>query len=744
MRRPALGALLAVLLAVPAAAETHVRVVLDTSKSMRTNDPARLATLSTLLLYDLARTNSTMGDSFEVIPFHSTQKWARPADPPPAGTGAHIHAGPGNRAALARSLGDLHYDADWTYYYPGLREAISGLEATSGGASDVRVLVLVTDGLPEDATRDEEEKRIQADLLPRLQAAGIRLYVLAFGPQAYSHRTFFDDLLKGPGGTRLGEVFVDPDGSRLVETMIQMFSHSFGYTQRGPWSLPVGSIDLTGGETCPRVAVVLFWKTPQPPVLALRSPKGGAVNAPGGVLEGREKGASYQMEWVLAPRSGPHPIDPTSPGATVAVLCPALLSLEIRSASGGPVRQVMAGQEVKLQALVKPAAGGKGDPGEVDLFYQAHGSRTGGTFSWSQEPDAPPAYDHGTAVPEGRFYSIYPKWQEPEEGQPFYVGYLEVTARRGAKIVASLTGPHAQPIEVYPQVAIAPVPALGDALPDSSTTVRALGRWERGCARFQLDLRAGRLPEPEYSLRAVLPASTPLTGGLAGASFSLDGRPLEVDGKPGPYSSVWTRGRSLKRAELLGKHEVCIQVSKPTAGNPGKPYELPVELTLLASPYDTFHVVEPFQLKALIAPPTGLERWGARAAVGLSLLGLLATFWFLRGRPDLPHDLRVAVGRADSQAGLTSQELGEASLASRLLGLVEERPVFSDGGGLKLGVLKPVRDGLYRFRPARGMDVKTLDGNALEMDGVWTSLAVHRIYRLQSGKNELLLRVEYQ
>jgi hypothetical protein len=740
MRRSICGALtfcLAAFLARPAMAETHVRVVLDTSKSMNKNDPSRLATLSTLLLYDLAQTNSTLGDSFEVIPFHPTQKWVSP-DPPPTGTGTRIRADYGNRAALARSLDDLKYDAKWTYWYPGLREAVGELEATKGGASDVRVLVLVTDGLPEDKTRDEEEKRIREELVPRLQAAGIRLYVLAFGPDASPHRAFFDGLL--PSGTGLGEVFVDPDGSRLVETMIQVFSHGFGYTQVGPWTLPTGSIDLAGGETHTRVAVLLFWRKPQPPVLVLHGPR-GAVNAPGGVLKGRETGASYQMEWVLAPRQGAHPIDPTAPGATVAVLRPAQFSLEIRAAKpGGQIRQVMAGQEVKLQALVKPAAGGKGDPGEVDLSYRVRGPRAGKDYVWSEEPEAPPAYDHGTPVPEGRFYSIFPKWREPGEGLPFYVGYLEVTARRGARIET-----RSYPVEVYPRLALAPVPGLGDARLDGAAAVRALSRWERGCARFQLDLRAGRLPESPQGLRAVLPASTSLSGGLAGASFTLDGLPLEIDGsKPGPYASPWNRGRSLQRAELLGAHEVCIQMGKPTAGNPGKPFELPVAFTLLASPYDSFDVVEPFQLKVLVAPPTWIERWGARAALLLAILGLLTAFWFLRGRPGLPQDLQVAVGRTGSPAGLAPQELAEPSLASRLLGMVGERPVVSETGGVRLGALKPVRDGLYRFRPARGVRVETLEGKPPEEAGGWVLLSAHRLYRLRAGESDYLFEVEYR
>src|SRR5262249_4936103 len=157
------------------------------------------------------------------------------------------------------------------------------------------------------------------------------------------------------------------------------------------------------------------------------------------------------------------PIDPTAAaGATVAVLRPAQIALEIRSARpGGQVRQVMADQEVRWQVLVKPAAGGKGDPGEVDLSYQVHGPRSGTSYGWSKEPDAPPASEDSTVVPEGRLYPIYPQWLEPGQGQRFYVGYLEVTARRGARIVAALTGGQAHAVEVYPRLSIAPVPALG-------------------------------------------------------------------------------------------------------------------------------------------------------------------------------------------------------------------------------------------------------------------------------------------
>lgn len=733
MRRLVLGALLVCAGAAPALADTHVRVVLDTSESMRRYDPARLATLSTLLLYDLALVNSTLGDSFEVIPFHPSVRWSHPSDPAPTATGPRLRADFRSRATLARSLTRLPYDADWTYCYPGLREAVIDLEATSGGATDVRVVVLVTDGLPEEPTRDAEEALIRNELAPRLKAASIRLYVLAFGPQAYPNRAFFDRMVGG-----LGQVFVDQDGSRLLESMIAIFSSGFGYDPSAPQRLPVGALDLAAGKTHERVAVVLFRPRPEPPVLRLRTPRGGAVNSEG-VREGRERRASYQMAWVLSPAPGLHPIAATAAaGATVAVLRPIRVTLEIRSPrSGGRVDQVMAGREVPLEVLVRPAGGGRGDPGAVNLTYQTLGPRVGRQFAWEGDVQAPPAGRERKAAAM-RIYPIYPKFPQPDEGDPFYVGHLEVASQRGGTI-------DAHRVEVYPLVAIAPVPALADAVPEGSSTVRGLGRWERGCARFRLELAQGRLPDPEYSLRAVLPASTPRTGGLAGASWTLDGLPLEVE-LPGPsrVPSPWTRGRSLPKADLFGEHEVCVQAGTPTAGDPGKPYRLPVTFTLLKSPYDAFAVIEPFRLKVLIDKPSPIELWGSRLALLASLLALLAAVWLLRSRPDLPGDLLAAVGRADSRASLAPAPLRERALGARLLGLVGERPVVCDAGGVRLGALKPVRDELYRFRPARGVRVETAEGKAPEMLGDWAALAVHRTYRLRQGEQVFLLRVEYR
>ena len=74
---------LAMFAASAGAQQVHVRVVLDLSQSMTTNDPGRMAILSTILLHDLVRANTSLGNTFEVIPFDLDWQWSDPSAPPP-------------------------------------------------------------------------------------------------------------------------------------------------------------------------------------------------------------------------------------------------------------------------------------------------------------------------------------------------------------------------------------------------------------------------------------------------------------------------------------------------------------------------------------------------------------------------------------------------------------------------------------------------------------------------------------
>lgn len=734
-------------IAVPLPAAEHVRVVLDVSGSMQKNDPGRLAVLATLLLYDLASPNTTLGDSFEVLPFDQAWRWAAPGDPPPVSRRPRIAAEHGRRGDLVAALNGLPYDARMTYFYPGLRAAVEDLESTPGDAYDQRVVVLVTDGVPEPPTRRREAELIRRELVPRLEAGRIRLYVLAFSSEAYDNRDFFDEMVHGEGGASLGEVFGDPDGSSLLTNMLQIFARSFGYSPDAARSLPgVRSLDLDGGATPEKAAVVVLSPTPAPPPsLTLRPPPDGALNAPGGIKSAAEAQASYSLIWVLSPSPGSYDFDTNAVSGSVAVLRPTRLELEVLPAPPhNQAERTMASTPFHLKVRVHPATGSAGDPGAVNLSFRTHGERVrqpGGAsgYAWDGDPGAPPP-GPGTVTPEGRVYDVVATFRpHPEIPREVYVGYLELEARRGEAVVGSRTGPRAHRVEVHPLLSISPLPLSAYA------ANQALERRQEACTEFALTLNAGELPGPNHSLRAVLDPAVRLEGELKEATFTLDGLPLDVEGNPGPEPGAWYKGRPLEPETLLGSHEVCIQVGRPTAGNPGVPLQLPLLFTLLEAPYDDFQVIEPFTLEALIAPPTFFQRWRSLLLAGLALAGVLAALWYSRDRPALPSDLAYALVSEGASLQLKPRPLDEGSLLARLLGRVVEHPVAPAGEDRVLGWVRPVDRQLYQLRPARGVRVEPLEeGEQVRVERRLATLGVHRVYRLVTGNRSYLLRLEYR
>ncbi len=733
--------------AAPLAAGEHVRVVLDVSGSMQQNDPGRLAILSTLLLHDLAAPNPTLDDSFEILPFDRNWKWKTPGDAPPKSTRPRLRTQYGERTHLVAALDQLRYDAAKTYFYPGLWAAAAELRQTPGGAYDVRTLVLVTDGVPEPPTREREAELIRRDLVPRLEEHGIRLYILAFSSEALSNREFLEAMVRGGDGRRLGEVFLDPDGRRLLAHMLELFARSFGYTGDTARELPgVDTLDLEGGSNPERVAVVVHSPGPQPPTLALTPPPGGAWNVPDGVVRGRQTGASYSLAWSLSPDSGAYGFATDARRGAVAVLRPTRLELEILPAPPHRRHDVaMAQRPFPLRVRVRSPIGAVGDPGPVNLSLRPLGERVRDPATgqedhrWRGDRIAPPA-GPGTATPEGRLYDAVVEFEDNRQAPgELYAGYLEVEARRGEAVVGSLLGHDAHRVEVHPLLALVPLPLA------AYVSEHALGPREESCTRFALTVEAGELPHPkrpEYALRAVLdPADKAvLERELRDAFFTLDGVPLGIEQLAGPEPGAWYKGRTLKREALVGEHEICVRLGKPVQGDPAQPLEVPLRISLLESPYDDFQVVAPFTLKVLIAPPGVLDRWRALLVLGCAALALAALLWYLRDRPALPADLRYSLTRADAPPA--AQELAPGSLLGRLLGRVVERPLAAAGEETTLGWLRPSTEELYEVRPTTGVRITGDDGRRLA-DRVWTNLEVHRPYRLETGRGSYLLRMEY-
>ncbi|MEE8584442.1 MAG: vWA domain-containing protein [Acidobacteriota bacterium] len=723
----------------------HIRVILDTSKSMLSNDKPRLAPLSTLLLHDLAQPNPTRNESFEVLTFHPTNKWEKPSDPVPTATGERLRLGQ-DRSQLASRLRNQPYDANWTYFYPGLRQAIEDLEGIEG-ADAVRVIVVVTDGLPEEPTREEELRRIVSELKGRMEQARIQLYILAFGPAVTRDPGFFRQILPSSGG----ELFLDRTGSGLLENMAEIFSRSFGYTVQIPpgRTFPrVSGLDLAEGKTPNRVAALMFWNRTTPPSLRLDPPASGAVvNAPDRPT-GSEAAASYALWWVLSPQTGLYPLRSSSEGATVALLRPSTIKMSVQPPAApaqAQIFQTMAQVELPLEVVLQPQAGATGDPGEFEVTFQAFGERAsqpGERYAWYEEKGGPPAGSSRVESGLGRIYPVFPHFRQPQEGREYYVGNLRLEARQQSVLVSSMV----HPVEVYPYVSISPQPRQKDALaPGGGANV--LGRRERGCAEFSLQLRGddSRLPHPgnpHYFLRAVV--KNPLQGPLQGATVTLDGLPLRVEGPPGKRPGDWFEGKiRLSRDKLLGQHTACVRIGNPTQHS-DQPAAIEVAFTLQESPYHQFDVIQPFFLLARVAPPPPIQaliRW----LPWLVLLLILLALWYGRDRPGVPGDLGFALGSAQSQSGLVPRRLGPASLTSRLLGLTGERPVYAEGDRSLLGWVRPEDEYLYFFRPAQGVQLHGgSEGEKVSFRGKLALLAVAKTYLVKTSQQDFLFRLEFR
>jgi len=716
-----------------AVAADHVRVILDTSGSMLSNDAPRLAALSTLLLRDLADPNLTTGDTFQVIAFEpSGEAWT--GGRPPSAVGPRIVPTPGNRDAFVNAVKALPYNASHTYYYPVLNAAISDL-TRAGSTADRRVIVLVTDGVPEDP----DPGLIQRELVPQLSRQNIQLYVLALGPRAASQSRTIQDTL---GGTAVGDLFVDVDGSRLTEHMIEIFSRSFGYTADNSHRVngPV-NLDLEGGQTPQRVAVVVYWKNRRAPQLRLRPPVGGLVNNPEGVLTAEELGVSYAVTWALSPGRGPYELAGDSTNATAVVLRPAGFLVEVQTTESGQIHSTMAQTQFPLKLLVTPPGGIRDFRGTVELAYRLNGPQKPGGYAWSGNWEAPTGL--GTITGRGLTFQIFPIFPANRSApQDNYEGYLTVEIRRRQAVVGSLSGDHAHRVLVYPYMRLQPSPEAQIASVNGQA--RALQRREKGCAQFTFSLQ-GELPHPgtpDYSLRAVLDPRMASDPRLGHAQFRLDGEVLEYDAPSSLHRGQWYSGRHLSRERMLGTHEVCLQVGKPKDVEAGRPVELAILFNLIETPYDKMATITPFTLKALIAQPAFMEKYAAWLALGLGLLTTLLLLWYGRYRPELPSDLVFMASREGSSNSRT--EMGKVSPVRRLLGMTVERPVFTDNGSFILGYVSPVDDDLYLFRSGAGINVHTLDGGTVEYRNGRAKLSVNRDYRANSDRDKFRIRAEYR
>ncbi len=781
-RRRAAWLLSALLLWLPLSAQAanHVRVVLDTSLSMSKqlrdgtgpNDPGRLAALATMLLYDLVDPNPQRPghpDSFIVLPFKSDwPRWTDPIAPPPEGTGTPVVATdqtPDARQAFAAALNadKLPYDGKWTYFYPGLRAALDSVLVAGSDPDDRRVLVLVTDGVPEPEVRAREQALL-LELRSELLRRNVQLYVLAFGPSASRERDFFDALYAGQDGGLLGALFIDPTGRDLVLNMTRLFAGGFGYSVE-----PLGTgarqrdLDLDGNLTPPKVALVALRRNGGPPTQLL-TPQ---VSAARGVLEATQPGASYSVQLIEGVAPGQtYRFETDGAGVEVAILRQVRSELRllpgyvevaggrVEMAPGRPLSRVVAETPFVVRVQARSPTGTDGNQAQLNISFREYGPRQPGSdceYVWGEDFKAPIAGSR-QRLGEGVTYDLRLRFRADDtDPTQIYRGHVEVTA--GFKPapdlpeqrVGELKCASAHALEVWPRIAIRSQP------PDATLNPASLSKGQRGCAGFRLDMddaeRLAVLGVAAPRLRAWVEPNDPFMRDQAfdGARFSLDGEDVGYAGE----ASDWHAGRPLAPTDLLGDHRLCVQLGDPRFDQPSADLELTVHLVLDHSPYDDFRVIEPFVAKLRVIPvrPPRAEDfpWASLWALLLPLLLGMLLMRTLVTRNPLPPDLAFSFTNAAvplRPAARPWRPVPAPEWWQRVLGLDGRRPLRAEAGGKPLGWLVPTRDELFMLVPARGVSVQaaaTEDSERSQDSRGRIGVAVGRDYQLRAGSGGMSL-----
>jgi hypothetical protein len=719
----------------------HVRVILDTSQSMRKLDIPRLALTATSLLYDLARPSLGPQGSFEVITFHPTFVWTDLTTAPTA-VGPRIKPGAARseREGLQRQLFGLGYDARMTYFYPGLNAAIDDLERAPGGRDARRVIVVVTDGMPDR----NEERAFLENLKERFAnpAAPMQLYILAFGPNATTGpaTSFFSGLTRSPNGRQIGEVFTDEVGDKLPRHMIDIFGRSFGY--RASDAAPGQQLGLDDGAA-ERVAIVAMGPARQAPSFEVAAPAGKRFNNPEGLLQTADTrgGRSYALRWLLAPHQvGEGSIDlAAAVGATFIVIRPVVLNREFARIRGSGEMVAMAGQpigdwvlrvrEIDKDPCLFPSCDLRVS---FEVYVPAEGTPRNAPFSeaaFTRLAPVPPEAGDGVSDGQSRFrdYDLR-RVVVPSQAKESFTAYLEAKILRNDVVIASIP-PENTPLPVYPYFQFAASPVQ---LPVERNGRRgAIGRSQSGwCTQpFKFTSRGEPIEGP-FNVRATLAGQLPQS-----LELMLDGVRIDDSSVPAQQQSDWAAGRPHSLDDVRGEHQFCVVSGRHTVSGPAN---LKVAFSLANPPYDRLPVFEnDVDVSLEMASPTFWERFAGLIILLLTALAILMALLRLRFHPTLPNDLRVVA------AGVGS--LGRPSWFARVVGR-GWLPLFASRQAKALGHLEPSDETLFRFRPAPGSTLRAVESTPEPgRRGAGDSeLAVQRPYQISNGDSVHDVHVEYE
>lgn len=345
-------------------ADDHVRVLLDTSISMRSpvdgyppQDPKKLSVLSIKLLTDLlypifssaTSSSSNYDSSYEIFTFNkdygSLPSSAFPSHKKNIGLDFFkLEKSKSAWKSLQKNLTSIQRKAKVTYFYPGLRSVV-----TSFGKSkedDTRIIVLITDGRSDsEKTRyggsslryTEEKEKLQL-LADEMESKNIKLFILAFG--ATIDPEFLEYMIKTSQGNSIGEIVPITSTEELMAGMARIFSEEFGYSIKpDPNTQPYYTtnsprlLNLNGNSNNKFVGVLSMVDDVVVPDFSL-SPSTGAKNSNikiynrdhlGETISQRtntsslQLGGGYYLKWVDSP-SGKYEFTPNLPSTQKLII----------------------------------------------------------------------------------------------------------------------------------------------------------------------------------------------------------------------------------------------------------------------------------------------------------------------------------------------------------------------------------------------------------------------------------------
>ena len=644
---------------------------------------------------------------------------------------------------------DVPYESPYTYFSPCLKFAYNDLKGKD--ARDQKIIVFITDGRPDPPTIKLDAEKIAA-LVPQLKESGIKVYVLAFGPEAA--KDWFDNAFGfAPHGTTKGETFASEDASHLLDNMLDIFSRSFGYSRQNVTNQ--SQIDVTSGATRDRAVVVSLYKPGDEPGFQLTAPDGTSVGGDS-MLEVRGKPdpkarregkpiqghpVSYAYQWLHKPSKGNYGFKSTrATPIQVAVLYPNPLDITLRRNKNNPIDAVMAGKPAPMEVVISPSSGAGGDPGPIRVLYVLHYL----SMDDHLQPDPLPAADEGTITPDGKVFLIKPEFvkdlQLPHSNP--YQGYIDIIVMpKDKEIVVAQKGDQMYPVQVYPFVSIQPTP------PD--VTLRygnhdVLAGGDDGCAEFhfQPQGKTNALSDGRYTLGVRIDPPIALTGGWRGAKIRFDGKVMDSASQ-----SLWQAVMPFDPRNMTAKsHNLCVQVVAPTRAEKS---QMNVQFGVWPNTddrYQRLNVVDPLLAHVNIEAPSFWQIWKPWLFLLLTMLLMYLTYLYWKFRQLLPPDLTVSL--ADTAGRLTAAKLGEASFASRWLGLPQDRPVISLSGDKTLGSVRPLTQELFVFVPAKGF------GSVMvEVQGEWRPLEPRgdgswlleggKKYRVGTSTDSRFFRLDY-